>query len=210
MTTSRKVVRRGDGSAVICGWVAIYTFGLPGPLRDRRRGEVAGDLAEETLDAVRQGTTGDLRRRRLVRWLLGVPDDLSWRFIDAPAIARTIPRTGTGAAWAPLSRLSLGLLAIAAIGAGGALALTVGEIVRSGSIADTWSGWGPYGFVVACAVMLLAVVLAVPWPGRALGVGSLGFVLGMAAAPWLWGCWCLCLIALAVRRQQAIRAGTSS
>ncbi len=95
MTTSRLLGRRGDGSAVVRGWVAVYTLGLPAAIGARRRSEVAGDLADETVDAVRRGETADLRRRRLVRWFAGIPDDLTWRFVDAPELARTVAWRGT-------------------------------------------------------------------------------------------------------------------
>lgn len=203
MTTSRLQGRRGDGSAVVRGWVAVYTLGLPSAVGARRRDEVAGDLADETLDAVRRGETADLRRRRLVRWALGIPDDLLWQFTVAPHLTR-LWRTSVGPeAWAPLTRISLALLAMSAVGAGGALAIVLGGMLSGQATAETWLGWGPYGFMVACGLVLVAVLLAVPWPRRGLGVGTIGFVLGMAAAPWLWGCWCLAVIALVVRWYQA-------
>ena len=44
MTTSRLPGRRGDGSAVIDGWVAVYTLGLPGPIGPK---DAAARLAAE-------------------------------------------------------------------------------------------------------------------------------------------------------------------
>jgi hypothetical protein len=192
---------------VVRGWVAVYTLGLPAAIGARRRMEVAGDLADETLDAVRRGETADLRRRRLVRWLVGIPDDMTWRFVDAPALARGSRGDGRSEVWVPLSRISLLLLAISAIGAAGALAIVAQGVLSGRSTAETWQGWGPYGFMVAASLVLVAVLLAVPWPRRGLGAGVLGFVVGMAAAPWLWGCWSLVLIALVVRWYQANDAG---
>lgn len=207
MTASRTMGRRGDGSAVVRGWVAIYTLGLPAVLRARRRDEVAGDLADETLDAVRHGATADLRRRRLLRWALGIPSDVAWRLFDAPESAARI-RAGAGPVrWVPPSRWSLALLAVAGIGAGGAFAIVVRSILE-GRSADTWLGWGPYGFVAACLIVLVAVGLAVPWPGRAVALGVPAIVLGMVAAPWLWGCWFLVLFTLLLRRHQAAADGS--
>lgn len=210
MATSRLQGRRGDGSAVVRGWVAIYTLGLPGPLRERRRGEVAGDLADETLDAVRHGETAGLLRRRLERWLVGIPDDVAWRLIDAPADARALRQTMGETPWIPVSRLALVLLAIAAIGAGGGLSIVIGTIIDGRRTADTWLGWGPYGFIVACALVLLAVLLSVPWPRRGLAVGVVGVVLGMAAAPWVAGCWLVALFAVALRWHQATTPGAAA
>ncbi len=203
MTTSRLAGRRGDGAAVVRGWVAVYTLGLPAELRGRRRGEVAGDLADETLDAVRRGETGDLRRRRVERLLLGIPDDLAWRMADARSMARAMRVGRPAPGWTPTSKISLTLLAIVAIGAGGALGIVLVPWLDGSARPDGWLGWGPYGFIVACSIVLGAVLAAVPWPSPGLRLGIAGAVLGMAAAPWLWGCWVLALIALIVRWRQA-------
>ena len=207
MTTSRLLGRRGDGSAAVRGWVAVYTLGLPAPLRERRRGEVAGDLADETIDAVRRGETADLRRRRLVRLVLGIPDDIAWRLVEAPRIARAQPPSADTHEWAPPTRVSLVLLGISAIGAAGGLTLTLSGMTSGRPAAEVWLGWGPYGFIAACALILLAVLLAVPWPRRGLAVGLAASGIGLAAAPWLWGCWFLVLIALLVRWYQANHVG---
>jgi hypothetical protein len=207
VTTSRLQGRRGDGSATVRGWVAIYTLGLPAALRDRRRGEIAGDLADETIDAVRRGETAGLRRRRVMRLLLGIPDDLIWRLFEAPATARRLAGSSDAEAWAPPTRVSLVLLGISAIGAAGALTLTLSGVTSGRPTAEVWLGWGPYGFMVACSLILAAVILAVPWPRRALEVGIVASILGLAAAPWLWGCWFLVLIALLVRWYQSTHAG---
>lgn len=201
MATSRLGGRRGDGSAVVRGWVAFYTLGLPAAMKVRRRDEVAGDLADETLDAVRRGEVADLRRRRLLRWVAGIPSDLAWRMLDAPPAAARIRAALPRMAWVPLSRWSLALLAVAGIGAAGALALVLQGLLHGPPAA--WPGWGPYGFIVACALVVVAVVLAVPWPDRASLLGVPTVILGMAAAPWLWGCWFLALFALLLRRHQA-------
>ena len=201
MATSRLQGRRGDGSAAVRGWVGFYTLGLPDAMQRRRRDEVAGDLADETLDAVRRGELGALRRRRLLRCLLGIPADLSWRLLDAPPQAARIRASMPRSAWVPPSRWSLVLLAIVAVGTAGALALVLRGLLSGAS--TTWLGWGPYGVVVACLLLLVAVVTAVPWPGRAVAIGLPAGVLGLVAAPWLWGCWSLALIALLRRRHQS-------
>ena len=79
MTTSRLLGRRGDGSAAVSGWVRLYTLGLPPAMRERRRSEVAGDLADETVDAIRRGERRGLLYQRMMRLALGIPADLSWR-----------------------------------------------------------------------------------------------------------------------------------
>jgi hypothetical protein len=156
---------------------------------------------------VRRAETADLRRRRLLRLVMGIPDDLAWRLVDAPAAVRQLRALLPAAPWVPLSRPSLVLLSIVAIGAAGALGIVVVPLVDGSARPDVWLGWGPYGFIVACAVVLAAVALAVPWPSRGLRLGLVGVVLGMAAAPWLGGCWLLALMALVARWYQASRVG---
>ena len=192
---------------MVRGWVGFYTLGLPEPMKARRRGEVAGDLADETLDAVRRGDLAGLRRRRLTRWALGIPSDLAWRVLDAPVAASGIRARMGSLPWVPLTRWSLALLTVVGIGAGGGLAI-VARSFLDGRQGDTWVGWGPYGFVAACLVVVISVGLAVPWPGRAVTIGVPAALLGMAAAPWLWGCWFLALFALLLRRQQSAADGS--
>jgi hypothetical protein len=195
MATSRLQGRRGDGSAVVNGWVAFYTLGLPGPLRTRRRDELAAHLVDEAIDAVRRGNVTSLRRRRLVRWILGIPDDLIWRVSDARAMGRDYP----GLPWTPLSRWTSLLLAGVALGAGGAFAIVANGLLEGRIVADVWSPPGPQGFLVACLAALLGIVAAVPWPRAGVVLAALGAIIGTLTAPWLWGCWGLALIAVGLR-----------
>jgi hypothetical protein len=73
------------------GWVAWYTRGLPGEVRDARRAELRSDLFEQRRHA-EDGGQGRLRWSLQVggRMVRGVPDDLWWRFAQQAA-AR--PRT---------------------------------------------------------------------------------------------------------------------
>jgi hypothetical protein len=67
-------------------WVAWYTHGLPGEVRDARRAELRSDLFEHR----RHASAGGQRR---LRWSLqvggrvvrGMPDDLWWRFAQQAA-----------------------------------------------------------------------------------------------------------------------------
>ena len=61
-------------------WVRIYTAGLPPGLRDSRREEIDSDLWEQAQEAEMKLTDGPpLATHLLLRWLLGLPDDLLWR-----------------------------------------------------------------------------------------------------------------------------------
>lgn len=197
--------RRDDGAAVVRGWVATYTFGLPAELRRRRRDEIAADLADEAIDAVRRSEQRALLSRRIGRLLRGIPDDLTWRLIDAPALARGFH---VETAWVPLSRWSLALLTIATIGTTGALTIVTIPLVTGLAPAGTWAGWGPVGFGIGCAVLLAGILGSVPWPARGAAVVVVGAVLGMLAAPMLWGCWLLAVIAVGVRWYETMPPAT--
>ena len=199
MATSRLQRRRGDGSAVVNGWVALYTLGLPDPVRARRREEVAADLREESLDAVRHGRASRLARQRVRRLIVGIPDDLAWRAFDAPDIALDLQLPMP---WVPLNRWSSALLAIAAIGAAGGLALVAIPYLTAGGTAQAWAGWGPIGFMIGAAGVLAAILVSVPWPGRGVAVVVPSVLIGFAAAPVLWGCWALAAFAVTVRLVQ--------
>jgi hypothetical protein len=203
MATARLQGRRGDGSAVVRGWVALYTLGLPSQMRTRRRDEVAGDLADETLDAVRRGEVSDLRRRRLIRWVFGIPADLVWRFLDAPATARMVRARRPPLPWVPVSKRSTAMLAIVAIGTAGALGIVSVPVLTGQARPDTWLGWGLAGFVISCVAILIGVLASVPWPRRGLTIVIPGVVIGMVAAPWLVGCWLLALFGVALRAFEA-------
>jgi hypothetical protein len=200
MSSSRLLGRRGDGSAVIRGWVGLYTRGLPTEMRARRRVEVAADLADETLHAIRRGDQSGLFRQRLTRLLLGLPADLSWRLIDAPAVAAQ--RYGR-APWVPLTRWSLALLGVATTLAAGGLAIVTLPALTGQTRPDLWPGWGPVGFGIGSAVVLLGVLASLPWPRLGAALVVPGAVIGFLASPWLWGSWTVAVIAGGVRAYQA-------
>lgn len=200
MAATSRHRRQGDGSAVVRGWVALYTLGLPQAMRMRRRDELDGDLADEALDAVRRGRQAALRGQRIVRVVTGVPADLTWRFVDAPAMARDHRREEV---WAPLTRWSAALIAIVVIGTVGALAIvTVPQLTGQARPTD-WSGWGPVGFAIGCVAALAGVLTSVRWPGRGVAIVLPGIAIGAVTSPWFWGCWFLALIAVGVRWYQA-------
>lgn len=196
----RRTIARDHGAALVRGWVALYTLGLPHALRTRRRGEIAADLAEEAADAVRRATLTGLARRRFVRLIMGVPADLAWRLLDAPAMATGLREYQP---WVPPTRWMLGLLGIAAIGTSGALVLVAGPILDTSARPDPWIGWGPYGFAAACVVALVAIATAIPAPARAITLVSPAAALGTIAAPWMVGPWLLVVLAVIARWYQS-------
>jgi hypothetical protein len=169
-------------------------------MRERRRSEVAGDLADETLDAIRRGDRRGLFRQRLVRLALGIPADLSWRLVDAPLVARELYGPTP---WVPLTRWTLALTGIVATIAAGGLAIVTIPVLTGQARPDLWPGWGPVGFAIGSAVVLVGVLASVFWPRLGAALLVPGAVLGLLAAPWLWGSWLLAVIAGAARAYQA-------
>lgn len=192
----RRTIARDHGAALVRGWVAFYTLGLPGALRMRRRAEIAADLAEETMDAVRHATVTSLTGRRVLRLLMGIHADLAWRLVDAPAMAATLRDQRP---WVPPTRWTLMALAVAAIGTAGAFALVAGPLLDASARSDPWLGWGPYGFAGGCVAALVAIGMAVPAPQRALTIAVPAAVLGTLAAPWFIGPWLLVIISVGAR-----------
>jgi hypothetical protein len=203
MAAARRRWRSGDGSAAIRGWTAFITLGLPAAMRDRRRDEVAADLDEERLDAIRTHRVATLRRQRLGRLLAGIPDDLVWRLVDARIMARDLRRTTD---WVPLDRWTTLALSCLAVGVSGGFALVGAPLLTGQLTPSTWQGWGPIGFTVACIGILVAILVAVPWPGRAATLVTPAILIGFAAAPWLWGCWTLAAMAIGLRWYQSSTA----
>lgn len=60
-------------------WVKSYTRGTPAELRDRRRAEIDSDLWEHSTQGGYSSGLLETSLEILVRLLLGIPADLSWR-----------------------------------------------------------------------------------------------------------------------------------
>ena len=152
MLTSRLHGRRGDGSAAVRGWVAFTRSGCPPAMRARRRDEVAGDLRGRDPRRRPPRRSRGLFRQRLVRLALGIPADLSWRLIDAPAMARELYGPTP---WVPLTRWTLALTR----DRGDRSRRVASPSSRSRSLTGQagrtlWPGWGPVGFAIGSAVVL--------------------------------------------------------
>ena len=62
------------------GWVHTYTAGLQPAVRDARREEIEADLWEQSKEAVLLNRSqSELSSNVLLRWILGIPDDVVWR-----------------------------------------------------------------------------------------------------------------------------------
>ena len=132
-------------------------------MRSRRREQVAADLADEALEFARIGPESGLATQQLGRLVRGIPADISWRLVDAGAIARA--STG-GRSSMPASRLSVVLLGIVGMLAFAGLVLMLGNLDNAAD-PDRWQGWGRFGLVAALILVLVGVVLAIPRPHTA-------------------------------------------
>lgn len=69
-----------QAQVLVLAWVRAYTARLPADVRDRRREEVAADVWEQSHEAMVRGASARaLAAHVLLRWLRGVPADLTWR-----------------------------------------------------------------------------------------------------------------------------------
>ena len=67
-------------AALVRGWVDLYTRGLPVDARRNRRDEIDDDMWCQAEDAAASGRTpGSFAGEMLMRLVLGVPADVSWR-----------------------------------------------------------------------------------------------------------------------------------
>jgi hypothetical protein len=86
----------GLATSLVRAWTYAYTWRLEPAVRDRRRAEIESELWEFEQDPERGKHPA---AHMLVRLLIGIPDDLSWRAEHASA-RRTRVRTGVRvAAW---------------------------------------------------------------------------------------------------------------
>jgi TonB family protein len=67
-------------------WTRVYTWRLPGDLRERRLEEIESDLWEG--EHHRSADNGGHAARVIARLLVGVPDDLGWRIEQEATMAR--------------------------------------------------------------------------------------------------------------------------
>lgn len=69
--------------AFVRRWVELYTRGLPAELRTARRDEIDDDLWSQREEATATGrSTLSLGTEMVLRLLLGMPADVSWRFAN--------------------------------------------------------------------------------------------------------------------------------
>ena len=83
------MTRDGRAADLVLRWCDLYTHGLPDDVATDRRDELASDVHDHRLASLGQGRS-TFRRDVLVRAVLGIPADLSWRTHQL-RIARSAP-----------------------------------------------------------------------------------------------------------------------
>ncbi|MFP5353501.1 MAG: hypothetical protein ACLGIB_13170 [Actinomycetota bacterium] len=158
-------------------WTELYTRGLPPLDRDARLAEVESDLWEHQAQARRDGESSvDTGFEILMRFLLGIPADLTWRYSGAAARPVRVGRDGERKM---LRRLFTMLASAFTLFAGGWLIyIGVGRLTVA----------GPHvGFIPTAAGLAMVVGVIVSTRSRRIGAalvaaGALAVVL---MAPWM-------------------------
>lgn len=93
-------------------WTTIYTAGMPQPVRQSRRNEIASDLWECCAEVARgDQQVGHAAAEILTRLFLGIPDDIFWRWekhMNATSTQGQVPRWVNATSMAlPLSAVGL-------------------------------------------------------------------------------------------------------
>ena len=176
--------------SLVRAWVQLYTTGLPPALRAARREEIDADLWEQTREAaVLGGAPSEVRRQVLLRLLLGMPADVSWRVAQMGTRKRDHQTTGTGElkVSSPNWIRGSGLAAIM----GGALWAGMWAYSASRPVSETLEF-----MVILLAMSLLVVALTATYFQRPRRMGSIGTA-GLAllwAGLGLVGAWVLDIV----------------
>lgn len=93
-------------------WTTLYTAGMPQPVRQIRRNEIASDLWECSAEVARgEQRVGHAAAEILARLFLGIPDDIFWRWekhMNATSAQGQVPRWLNASSMAlPLSVVGL-------------------------------------------------------------------------------------------------------
>lgn len=141
----------GIAATLTRAWVRLYTLGMPVDLRETRREEIEADLWDQERDAQEQAIPRAMSEVEvLLRAVLGVPDDLSWRFEAiqarrAASIARRIPM------------LSLSTRQIRWMGLAGLLSglLWAGNVL---TLPTKFGSWWAYGHIVLSILFIVGLL----------------------------------------------------
>ena len=176
------------GGEVVRRWVDAYTRGLPSEARAARQDEIDDDLWCQLEESVVLGRSArSLRVEILLRLLLGLPADISWRLSQAGV------RTAKGERSTSMSTRTVGALWIVAGAAFVSAAIVVAVLGPESSL----GGLGAIVLAVGSvgALAFVGAVFGLVWQFRgrlsrlsalAGGVAALGMLLVVIDAPASW------------------------
>jgi hypothetical protein len=141
-------------------WVGLYTRGLPAPIRQDRRDEIDSDLWSQAHDAAVSGhSERSVAVDILVRLLLGVPADLSWRVERQRLADAAGPQTGVTVSVRPVALLAV-------IGGAGWTIWPIPAVI----VGATWPPGDPLTWLLVICVVLGSLALAFATMGLILSV----------------------------------------
>jgi hypothetical protein len=162
-------------AALVGGWVDLYTRGMPTDVRAARRDEIDDDLWCQQQEAAALGRSPrSLWPEMLLRLLLGVPADVSWRLANRRTRGGPAPERSTSVRIRVIGALAL--LAGASWGVAIILVLAFGESVWEESSNASATVMGAAG-----SLGLAAAAVGLIWRFQD-QVGPLGSLGGMLVA----------------------------
>jgi len=138
---------RDTASGLTRAWTAAYTQGLPEEAKFGRRAEIDSDLWDQRRNAEYQGEPSlSTATEILVRWLFGIPSDITWRIEAGASSAKGItPMNETLPMRIGFLLAMLPLVVLAVIG--------ISFLVGYGDWDNTWEHWTWRGFFVALPII---------------------------------------------------------
>jgi hypothetical protein len=184
-------------------WTALYTRGLPSDVRGERRDEIDCDLWEhQRLADLEQEPVTDTAAAILLRLIMGVPADMTWR-IEAGANARSGKGTQMNDSWI-MRGVLLAALLVAFVPLG------FGVFYLFGGDADTWGSTFErvavsLAWIAVGLAMVAGLLLSRSRPALGLGLLAVG-VIGISVI-WFWAAVITLPIGLVLLAIAYLRAG---
>jgi len=162
-------------------WVMLYTLRLPLEIREARRSEIDSDLWEQQWLASRRGDPAvGTAIEVLVRMLLGVMSDITWR---AQAGAWTRADGSIKMTESPYMR---GLVTVGVVLAVILIVTGIGSIADAFLDSDVGSGMAAFGAITVLAGAAVAGGLMISRRHPLLGIGLVTVGAITVAAAWYW------------------------
>ena len=201
-------------AGLVRAWVRLYTAGLPADVRDERREEIDADLWEQAREAgMLARAPSDVRSQIVLRLLLGMPADVTWRIGQIGARQRgeaTTERSGTMLAIRSSSKVTRGAVLLTVVFAIFTTMLAIQRILN-GWFADEGLTDALRNSIFAASPVLTAAGLFVTNRTPVIGgilvtVGAAGMTLALYWAPPLWALGLAIAVLGVVRARRAMRS----